>query len=53
MKASLMWNINDFPMVSSWSMYIKLVSPYCMENNKAFTLTNNDKTSFFYDQSFF
>ena len=25
----------------------KLACSYCMENNKAFTLTNNDQTSFF------
>jgi len=35
-------------MVSSWSMHRKLACPYCMENNKAFTLTNEGKTSFFY-----
>jgi len=46
-----MWTINDFPsygMVSGWSMHEKLACPYCMENNKAFTLINNGKTSFFY-----
>jgi hypothetical protein len=46
-----MWTINDFPaygMVSGWSTYGKLACPYCMENNKAFTLTNRGKTSFFY-----
>jgi len=26
----------------------KLACPYCMENNKAFTLTNGGKASFFY-----
>jgi hypothetical protein len=48
--AALMWTINDFPayrMVPSWSTHGKLACPYCMENNKAFMLTNNDKTSFF------
>jgi len=35
-------------MVSGWSTYRKLACPYCMENNKAFTLTNRGKTSFFY-----
>jgi hypothetical protein len=35
-------------MVSGWSMHVKLASPYCMENNKAFTLTNGGKASFFY-----
>ena len=46
-----MWTINDFPaygMVSGWSMHGKLACPYCMENNKAFTLTNGGKASFFY-----
>jgi hypothetical protein len=46
-----MWTINDFPayeMVSSWSTHGKLACSYCMENNKAFTLTNKGKTSFFY-----
>jgi hypothetical protein len=50
-RAALMWTINDFPtygMVSSWSMHGKLVCPYCMENNKAFTLTNRGKASFLY-----
>ena len=45
-----MWTINDFSaygMVSSWSMYGKLACPYRMKNNKAFTLTNRGKTSFF------
>ena len=43
MRAVLMWTINDFPiyeMVSGWSMHEKLACTYCMENNKAFTLTN-------------
>jgi hypothetical protein len=51
MRAALMWTINDFPaygMLSGWSMHGKLAYPYCMENNKAFTLTNGVKTSFFY-----
>jgi hypothetical protein len=46
-----MWTINDFPaygMVSSWSTHEKLACPYCMENNKAFMLTNGGKASFFY-----
>jgi len=50
MRAALMWTINDFPtygMVSSWSTHGKLACPYCMENNKAFTLTNGGKASFF------
>jgi hypothetical protein len=51
MRAALMWTINDFPaygMLSGWSTYGKLACPYCMENNKAFTLTNGGKASFFY-----
>jgi len=50
MKAALMWTINDFSayrMVSSWSTHGKLACPYCMENNKAFTLTNEGKAFFF------
>jgi len=45
-----MWTINDFPtyrMVSGWSTHGKLACPYCMENNKAFTLTNRGQASFF------
>jgi hypothetical protein len=50
MKTALMWIINYFftcGMVSSWSMHGKLACPYCMENNKAFTLTNTGKAFFF------
>jgi len=50
MRAALMWTINVFPaygMLSGWSTHEKLTCPYCMENNKAFTLTNGGKTSFF------
>jgi hypothetical protein len=50
MRAALMWTINDFPtygMLSGWSTHGKLTCPYCMENNKAFTLANRGKTSFF------
>jgi len=50
MRATLMWTINDFPaygMVSGWSTHRKLASPYCMKNNKAFTLTNGGKAFFF------
>jgi hypothetical protein len=50
-RAALMWTINDFQaygMLSSWSIHGKLACPYCMENNKAFTLTNRDKAYFFY-----
>jgi len=44
-----MWTTNDFPaygMVFGWSTHGKLAYSYCMENNKTFTLTNDDKTSF-------
>jgi hypothetical protein len=49
-RAALMWTINDFPayeMVSGWSIHGKLACPYCMENNKAFTLINGGKASSF------
>jgi len=51
MRAALMRTINDFPaygMLSGWSTHGKLACPYCMENNKVFTLTNGGKASFFY-----
>jgi len=35
-------------MFSGWSTHGKLACPYCMENNKAFTLINGGKTLFFY-----
>jgi hypothetical protein len=50
MRAALMWTINDFPaygMFYGWNTHGKLECPYCMENNKAFTLTNEGKASFF------
>jgi len=50
MRVTLMWTINDFlayGMVFGWSTYEKLACSYCMENNKAFTLINDDKLSFF------
>jgi uncharacterized Zn-finger protein len=50
MRAALIWTINDFPayeMISGWSTHGKLACPYCMENNKAFILTNGGKASFF------
>jgi hypothetical protein len=50
MRAALMWTINDFPtygMLSGWSTHGKLACPYCMENNKALTLTNRGKAFFF------
>jgi len=49
-KAVLMWTINDFPvyvMVFYWSMHGKIACSYYMKNNKAFTMTNGDKKSFF------
>jgi hypothetical protein len=49
MRAALIWTINDFlanGMVSGWSTCEKLARPYCMENNKAFTLTNGGKAFF-------
>ena len=49
-RVALMWTINDFlayGMVSGWSTHGKLACPYCMENNKAFTLTNGGKAFFF------
>jgi hypothetical protein len=45
-----MWTINDFSaygMVYGWSTHGKLACLYCMENNKAFMLTNGGKASFF------
>jgi len=50
MRVALMWTINNFPaygMVSGWSTYGKLACSCCMENKKAFTLTNRGKASFF------
>jgi len=50
MRAALMWTINDFSayrIVSGWSTYGKLACSSCMENNKAFTLTNGGKASCF------
>jgi len=46
----LIWTINDFSaydMILGWSTHGKLVCPYCMETNKAFTITNGGKASFF------
>jgi len=51
MRAALIWIINDFPaygMLSGWSTHGKLACPYCMENNKAFMLTNGGEASFLY-----
>jgi len=41
-----MWTLNDFlayEMIFGWSTHGKLTCPYCMKNNKAFTLTNGGK----------
>jgi len=49
MRAALMRTLNDFSIyeiVSGWSTHEKLACTYCMENNKAFTLTN--KGNFFF-----
>ena len=51
MKAPLMQTINDFHVyriVSNQSMHEKLACSYCMENNKAFTLTKCGKAFFFF-----
>ena len=45
-----MWTINDFlayRIVYGWSTHVKLAFPYCMKNNKEFTLTNGGKLFFF------
>jgi hypothetical protein len=50
-----MWTINDFPtyrMVCGWCMHGKLACLYCMENNKAFMLTNRGKDFFLLSPSF-
>jgi hypothetical protein len=50
MRVALMWTINNFlayGMVSGWSTYGKLACSCCMENKKAFILTNRGKASFF------
>ncbi|XP_011037152.1 PREDICTED: uncharacterized protein LOC105134443 [Populus euphratica] len=50
MRAALMWTINyllAYGMVSNWSTHGKLACPYYMKNNKAFTLANGGKASFF------
>ncbi|GJU50148.1 transposon, En/Spm-like protein [Tanacetum coccineum] len=50
MRAALLWTINDFPaygMLSGWSTAGKKACPYCMENLKAFSLSNGGKVSWF------
>ena len=45
-----MWTINDFStyrMIFCCSTHRKLACPYCIKNNKAFTLTNDGKSFFF------
>ena len=46
-----MRTLNDFSIyeiVSGWSTHEKLACTYCMENNKAFTLTNRGNLFFDY-----
>ncbi|GJS02102.1 hypothetical protein Tco_0318610 [Tanacetum coccineum] len=50
MRAALLWTINDFSaygMLSGWSTARKKACPYCMENSKAFSLSNGGKVSWF------
>ena len=50
MKTTLMWTINNFlehEIIFYWNTQGKLTCLYCMENNKAYTLINNGKTSSF------
>lgn len=50
MRAALLWTISDFPaygMLSGWSTSGKKACPYCMENSKAFSLSNGGKVSWF------
>nr|GEW96589.1 hypothetical protein [Tanacetum cinerariifolium] len=50
MRAALLWTINDFSaygMLSGWSTAGKKACPYCMENSKAFSLSNGGKVSWF------
>nr|GEU38356.1 hypothetical protein [Tanacetum cinerariifolium] len=50
MRAALLWTINDFlddGMLSGWSTAGKKACPYCMENSKAFSLSNGKKVSWF------
>jgi hypothetical protein len=37
----------------SWSTHEKLAYPYCMKNNKTFTLINGGKASFYYCHRWF
>ncbi|GKD22672.1 hypothetical protein Tco_1224375, partial [Tanacetum coccineum] len=49
-RVALLWTINDFPaygMLSGWSTAGKKACPYCMENSKAFSLSNGGKVSLF------
>ncbi|XP_048591404.1 uncharacterized protein LOC125576096 [Brassica napus] len=50
LKAVLLWTISDFPaygMLSGWTTHGKLSCPICMEDTKAFYLTNGRKTCWF------
>ena len=50
LKAVLLWTISDFPaygMLSGWTTHGKLACPICMEDTKAFYLSNGRKTCWF------
>ncbi|GJY60354.1 uncharacterized protein Tco_0461011 [Tanacetum coccineum] len=50
MKAALLWTISDFlayGMLSGWSTSGKKACPYCLDNTKAFSLSNGRKVSWF------
>lgn len=50
LKAVLMWTISDFPaygMLSGWTTHGRLSCPICMDDTKAFQLTNGKKTCWF------
>ena len=50
MRAALLWTISDFPaygMLSGWSTSGKKACPYCLDNTKAFSLSNGRKVSWF------
>ncbi|XP_033139196.1 uncharacterized protein LOC117130448 [Brassica rapa] len=50
LKAVLLWTISDFPaygMLSGWTTHGKLSCTICMEDCKAFYLTNGRKTCWF------
>ncbi|GJX21699.1 hypothetical protein Tco_0226144 [Tanacetum coccineum] len=50
MKATLLWTISDFlayGMLFGWSTSGKKACPYCLDNTKAFSLSNGRKVSWF------